>query len=103
MLPNIEGQGMDEVVLDIIITTTTIIHSQIGSWVNWSWTSGRATEALPPSSSPLISYQSLTTLRQPLFLSWEYLITLQCDCIIVVGNHCQYLNDTIFIVLTYHE
>ena len=48
---------MDEVVVDtiittkiIIITTTIIIQPQIGSWVNWSWTSGRATEALPPSS-----------------------------------------------------
>ena len=53
MLHNIEGHGMDEVVLDIITATTIIIQSQIGSWVNWSWTSGRATEALPPSSSPL--------------------------------------------------
>ena len=64
----------------IIITTTMIIQPQIGSWVNWSWTSGRATEAQPPS--PLISYQSLTTFRQPLFLIWEYLIIIQCDCII---------------------
>ena len=104
MLHNIEGHGIGEVVLDIIIiatkiiiTTTTkiitittiiIIQSQIGSWVNWSWTSGRATEAQPPS--PLISYQTLTTHRQPLFRIWEYLIILQCDCIIVVGNHCQF-------------
>ena len=108
MLHNIEGHGIGEEVLDIIINATKIIiitttkiitiiiQSQIGSWMNWSWTSGRATEA-PPL---LISYQSLTTLRQPLFLSWEYLIILQCDCIIVVGNHCQYLNDRIFIVIT---
>ena len=74
MLNKIEGHGMDELVLDIIINPTTIIQTQIGSWVNWSWTSGRATEAQPPS--PLISYQSLTTFRQPLFLSWEYLIIL---------------------------
>ena len=60
MLHNIEGHGMDEVVLDIIITTTKIIiitttiiiQSQIGSWVNWSWTSGRATEAQPPLPLP---------------------------------------------------
>ena len=32
----------------IVITTTIIIQPQIGSWVNWSWTSGRATEAQPP-------------------------------------------------------
>ena len=58
----------------------------------WEWTTSH--KYIP------ISYQTLTTLRQPLFLSWDYLIILQCDCIIVVGNHCQYLNDTIFIVIT---
>ena len=47
MLNKIEGHGMDELVLDIIINPTIIIQTQIGSWVNWSWTSS----STPPSSS----------------------------------------------------